>query len=341
MDARGALNRETATTTKATTDAKSSPRRRFLLSRFAVAIAASLSAACAGSVPLEEVQAPPSAFPPPFAPPSPPRALTAALAPQESAPAPAAPRASFDVAPRAPRPESRPGLGTEWGEARYSPTHDVPFTRADEERPLATTELRYDDERGVEALASYAESRGHRAHTWNAVGGAITIWLAGGDGNPLDVVEAGGHTFVIGEAGERYSIFLENHTGHRFEAVASVDGLDVIDGSPGALENRGYLLMPYGTLEIRRLPPVGGERGGFSVRTGQGLLRREDGGEPQRRGHRGRVLRRARGRLGRRRVRRGEAAGDGESVSGREFLKSKRLGKRRATSAPASPIRAT
>jgi hypothetical protein len=246
MDARGALNRETATT-KATTDAKSSPRRRFLLSRFAVAIAASLSAACAGSVPLEEVQAPPSASPPPFAPPSPPSALTAA---QESAPAPAAPHASFDEARRAPRPESRPGLGTEWGEARYSPTHDVPFTRADEERPLATTELRYDDERGVEALASYAESRGHRAHTWNAAGGAITIWLAGGDGNPLDVVEASGHTFVIGEAGERYSIFLENHTGHRFEAVATVDGLDVIDGSPGALENRGYLLMPYGTLEI-------------------------------------------------------------------------------------------
>jgi hypothetical protein len=249
MDAKGALNRETATT-KATVEAKGSPRRRFLLSRFAVALAASFAAACAGSVPREQVQAPPWAPPPPLALSSPPGAVARSVAPPESAPAPAAPQAAFDQAPRAPRPESRPGLGTEWGEARYSPTHDVPFTRADDARPLATTELRYDDERGVEALASYAAGRGERAHTWSAAGGAITIWLAGGDGDPLDVVEAGGHTFVIGEAGERYSIFLENHTGHRFEAVATVDGLDVIDGSPGALENRGYLLMPYATLEI-------------------------------------------------------------------------------------------
>jgi hypothetical protein len=64
------------------------------------------------------------------------------------------------------------------------------------------------------------------------------------------VVQAAGHTFVIGEAGERYTIVLENHTGHRFETVSTVDGLDVISGKPGTVRSRGYLLMPYATLEI-------------------------------------------------------------------------------------------
>ncbi len=153
------------------------------------------------------------------------------------------------AAPEAPAP-SRPGLGTEWGEDRESPVHDVPFARADERRPLATTELRYDDARGVNALAAYSRDRSHRSHVSSAAGGAITIWIEDGRQSPLDFVESGGHTFVVGEAGERYSIFLQNHTGHRFEAVTTVDGLDVINGQPGALANRGYLLLPWETLEI-------------------------------------------------------------------------------------------
>jgi len=147
-------------------------------------------------------------------------------------------------------PRERPGLGTEWGEDRDSPVHDVAFIRSDERRPLTTTELRYDDARGVAALASYMHDSGRRSTQYTTAGGAITIWLQDGHQNPLDVVETRGHTFVVGEAGERYSIFLQNHTGHRFEAVTTVDGLDVINGQPGTLTSRGYLLMPYATLEI-------------------------------------------------------------------------------------------
>ena len=43
---------------------------------------------------------------------------------------------------------------------------------------------------------------------------------------------------------------MVNHTGHRFEAVATVDGLDVINGKDGTFDNRGYVLMPFATLEI-------------------------------------------------------------------------------------------
>jgi hypothetical protein len=146
--------------------------------------------------------------------------------------------------------ESRPGLATEWGETRVSPIEDVAFERADETRPLATTELRYNDERGVAALAAYVENRHPRAHETSAAWGAISIWLKDGYDRPLDFVQTKGHTFVVGEAGERYTLVLENHTSHRFEAVATVDGLDVMNGTAGSVNNRGYILMPYATVEI-------------------------------------------------------------------------------------------
>jgi len=147
-------------------------------------------------------------------------------------------------------PQRRPGLGTEWGEERESPIEDVAFVRADERAPLATTDLRYDDERGVEALMAQVPTAPPRLHEARAVSGAISLWLKDGRDRPLDVVELPGRTFVIGEAGERYTIVLQNHTGHRFEAVTTVDGLDVINGKAGSVGNRGYLLMPYATLEI-------------------------------------------------------------------------------------------
>src|SRR5207248_3194468 len=57
-------------------------------------------------------------------------------------------------------------------------------------------------------------------------------------------------TYVVGNEGERYSLVMANHTGHRFEAVATVDGLDVINGRPGTMSNRGYVLMPFATLQV-------------------------------------------------------------------------------------------
>jgi hypothetical protein len=126
----------------------------------------------------------------------------------------------------------------------------VNFERANEDRPLATTEVRYNDERGVEALAAYVADRGHRAHQSSLAGGAISFWLQDGGDHPLDIVQVAGQTFVVGEAGQRYTIVLENHTAHRFEAVTTVDGLDVMSGKAGSVHNRGYLLLPYATLEI-------------------------------------------------------------------------------------------
>jgi hypothetical protein len=43
---------------------------------------------------------------------------------------------------------------------------------------------------------------------------------------------------------------VRNATDARFEIVASVDGLDVIDGRPADPVRRGYLIDPHGVLAI-------------------------------------------------------------------------------------------
>src|SRR5437763_1314109 len=61
---------------------------------------------------------------------------------------------------------------------------------------------------------------------------------------------AGDKSLVIGEDGERYKIVVRNETAARFEIVASVDGLDVVDGKPADPSRRGYIVDPHGVLVI-------------------------------------------------------------------------------------------
>ncbi len=146
--------------------------------------------------------------------------------------------------------QERPGLGTGWGEARSSHVHEVAFER-DSSTPFALGTLHYNDRRGVEALASYHQAvTGGFFHDVPEAGGAITVSVVGENGSPLDALKVGDRTYVIGHDGERYSIVLTNHTNHSFESVATVDGLDVVNGRPAALDNRGYILSPWARLEI-------------------------------------------------------------------------------------------
>lgn len=56
---------------------------------------------------------------------------------------------------------------------------------------------------------------------------------------------------LYGKQNERYIIFLHNSS-HKiiYEAVITVDGLDVISGTAGSYQNRGYLLRPGDTLFV-------------------------------------------------------------------------------------------
>ncbi|HEY1695920.1 MAG TPA: hypothetical protein VGG39_27320 [Polyangiaceae bacterium] len=149
----------------------------------------------------------------------------------------------------APEPRERPGLGTEWGEQRESHIREVSFFRADPDRPFATAELFYNDRRGIEALAAWHGGT-PSFHEVPSVNGAITVSLRDAWGEPLDAMHVGDRTYVAGTQGERYAIVIANHSARRFEAVATVDGLDVINGQSGSFSNRGYVLMPHASLEI-------------------------------------------------------------------------------------------
>lgn len=148
--------------------------------------------------------------------------------------------------------KDRPGLGTTWGETRTSYVSNAPFDRADYSHPFALVSLNYNDDSGIQAMArrmgnSYASFDRSGVE---AAQGAVTVRLLDENGAPLPSANFGGHDYVAGADGERYVIQIENHTGNRFEAVATVDGLDVVDGKDGSLSKRGYLIDPWATLQI-------------------------------------------------------------------------------------------
>ena len=59
-----------------------------------------------------------------------------------------------------------------------------------------------------------------------------------------------GETWVLGRLGERYTLRVLNHSARPIEAVVSVDGKDVVDGGPGDVGKRGYLVPAYGSVDI-------------------------------------------------------------------------------------------
>ena len=148
-----------------------------------------------------------------------------------------------------PTPE-RPGLGTTFGEARESPIRHVSFTRASD-APLTEARLFYDDAAGIAGHAEYlgAVPRPLALEPFGD-GDGLSIALVDERGRTLPGFNAAGRTLVVGEMGTRYEIVVHDATPARFEIVASVDGLDVIDGRPAGRGRRGYIVDPGGTLVI-------------------------------------------------------------------------------------------
>ena len=178
---------------------------------------------------------------------------------QSAQPSPAATGGMLnrDVARSAPEkrraeaePTDRPGLGTEWGETRFSRITTVPFVRADQTNPFATASFFYNDEQGARDMANLSGFRRFAAGSVAAAGGVISVALRDEGGRFLSGFAAGGKSYVVGEAGRRYVIVVHNNTDNRLEVVLSVDGLDVLDGKAASFNKRGYLVDPRADVEI-------------------------------------------------------------------------------------------
>jgi hypothetical protein len=174
------------------------------------------------------------------------RGESALSGPSGGAPATAAPAAADEMA----RSESeRPGLGTSWGEAVSSQVSSTSFYRQSDSSPDGIASLFYNDEAGVSAM-SHGRFVDYGDSVVPLVGGRITVSIVDASGSPLRAAHVAGRTIALGSDGDRYIVRVDNRSPVRIEAVATVDGLDVIDGQDGSLHKRGYVIAPYDTLDI-------------------------------------------------------------------------------------------
>ncbi|MGJ7612290.1 MULTISPECIES: hypothetical protein [unclassified Variovorax] len=166
-----------------------------------------------------------------------PRDLSAVGVTSRAAPAPAAPA---------------PQLGTQWGEGRESKTQEVVTTRLSTQ-PDDVASLGYNEAAAVRrAVGNNPERR-------------LSLMLADGDiewsvldeeGQPLSLQRArrgaGAEDMfrLAGVQGSRYTLRFRNLSERSYEVVATVDGLDVLNGKPGSLRNGGYVLRPLQALTV-------------------------------------------------------------------------------------------
>jgi hypothetical protein len=103
---------------------------------------------------------------------------------------------------------------------------------------------------GVASVCS-AESPWRRVRPSPPPTPAYRISLEQPAGEDLPTFRQGGHTYVLGEPGDRYNIRVSNPTGERVEVVVTVDGRDAVSGQVGDyVSQRGYLIEPWGSLVL-------------------------------------------------------------------------------------------
>lgn len=56
--------------------------------------------------------------------------------------------------------------------------------------------------------------------------------------------------YIAGKPGTEYKIRINNPFSSRVEAVVSVDGIDVISGKTAGSECKGYIIQPFGSIDI-------------------------------------------------------------------------------------------
>jgi len=144
-------------------------------------------------------------------------------------------------------PAERPGLATGWGAERNSEMSYTSFVRASS-KPAGTDAIFYNNSEGIQAMARAPEKVG----PMQTAAGSVVEWgIKGGSGYLPAYKEYGfGRRLVGGSKGGRYSIVVKNRCKSALEIVASVDGLDVMDGKTASFSKRGYIVYPGETLEI-------------------------------------------------------------------------------------------
>ena len=129
-------------------------------------------------------------------------------------------------------------LGTKWGDEVNS--------------RVRTVDLRRTSSQPVEQMQVYYADKDYRGRTLNSMSllaGKIDFSVAA-DYGPLPIFRDSGNYYVRGQVGQAYRLVYQNHSSNTYEIVASVDGLNVIDGSKASRSGKGYVLNPQDSLTI-------------------------------------------------------------------------------------------
>ena len=70
------------------------------------------------------------------------------------------------------------------------------------------------------------------------------------DGTALPVFARDGRRYIVGMPGHEYAVRIRNCTGNRILVVTSVDGVNVVSGDTASPSQSGYVLDPWGSVEI-------------------------------------------------------------------------------------------
>jgi hypothetical protein len=145
--------------------------------------------------------------------------------------------------------EPSPSLGTAYGEERMSTVRTSRFERASS-TPDSVIALFYDDVSGLRRRAGRSNDFGRLESRVTSDDGTLAVSLIDDRGRVIAATQVGDRRFALGSQGLAYRIGIENNARDRFEAVASVDGLDVMDGSEASFEQRGYIVEPFTSMVV-------------------------------------------------------------------------------------------
>ena len=129
-------------------------------------------------------------------------------------------------------------LGTQWGDEVDSPVTVIDLRRVSEE-PIEEMQVTYADK-------TY---QGRALNSMSLVAGKIDFSVATDNGN-LSIYRDASNYYLQGKAGQAYRLVYQNNSSKTYEVVASVDGINVLDGSEASRYDDGYVLRPNEELVI-------------------------------------------------------------------------------------------
>ncbi len=145
--------------------------------------------------------------------------------------------------------DDRPGLGTVAGYEQNSTLQRARLIRKSSV-PDAVDSFHYNDEAGAKTMVGIlGGSTAKHSGLFSAAGDRLKVGLVHySEAYPR--YEASGRRIVIGNAGSRYAVRLENRSKHRQEVVLSVDGLNVLSGQSASPSQHGFVLEPKQTYDV-------------------------------------------------------------------------------------------